>query len=99
MITLVLGGDVNVQGRAKPSKAFEHLLPLLQGADLRFVNLEGPLDAAMAEALTSGWSIHVRLVRQRPHRADTTLPVLDHAGIAHCGAGLDLATAHAPRVL
>ncbi|MCR6481253.1 CapA family protein [Amycolatopsis sp. OK19-0408] len=49
MITLVLGGDVNIQGRTTPSKAFEQLNPLLQGADLRFVNLEGPLSGTAGE--------------------------------------------------
>ena len=97
MITLVLGGDVNVQGRATPSTAFERLEPLLKGADVRFANLEGPLDAAMAEALTSGGIDVVSCANDLT--VLTTLPVLDHAGIAHCGAGLDLATAHAPAVL
>jgi poly-gamma-glutamate capsule biosynthesis protein CapA/YwtB (metallophosphatase superfamily) len=49
VITLVLGGDVNVQGRTAPSKAFEPLHPLLQGADLRFVNLEGPLSGTAGD--------------------------------------------------
>jgi poly-gamma-glutamate capsule biosynthesis protein CapA/YwtB (metallophosphatase superfamily) len=49
VITLVLGGDVNIQGRATPSKAFERLEPLLQGADLRFVNLEGPLSGTAGD--------------------------------------------------
>lgn len=97
MITLVLGGDVNVQGRATPSTAFERLEPLLKGADVRFANLEGPLDAAMAEALTSGGIDVVSCANDLT--VLTTLPVLDHAGIAHCGAGPDLAAAHAPAVL
>ncbi|MDT7801333.1 MAG: hypothetical protein QOI78_4766 [Actinomycetota bacterium] len=97
MITLVLGGDVNVQGRAKPSKAFEPLNPLLQGADLRFVNLEGPLDTTMAEALTSAGIDVVSCANDLT--AMTSLPVLDHAGVAHCGAGVNLDSAHAPAVL
>ncbi|WP_372671687.1 CapA family protein [Amycolatopsis kentuckyensis] len=97
MITLVLGGDVNVQGRATPSTAFERLEPLLKGADVRFANLEGPLDAAMAEALTSGGIDVVSCANDLTVPA--TLPVLDQAGIAHCGAGPDLAAAHAPAVL
>ncbi|MEU0789576.1 CapA family protein [Amycolatopsis sp. NPDC005961] len=97
MITLVLGGDVNVQGRATPSAAFERLEPLLKGADVRFANLEGPLDAAMAEALTSGGIDVVSCANDLT--VLTTLPVLDQAGIAHCGAGPDLAAAHAPAVL
>lgn len=97
MITLVLGGDVNVQGRATPSTAFERLEPLLKGADVRFANLEGPLDAGMAEALTSGGIDVVSCANDLAVPA--TLPVLDQAGIAHCGAGPDLAAAHAPAVL
>ncbi len=51
MITLVLGGDVNLQDRAEPSAAFTALAPLLQGADLRFVNLEGPLSGSAGEGV------------------------------------------------
>ncbi|GAA3558889.1 CapA family protein [Amycolatopsis ultiminotia] len=46
MITLVLGGDVNLQGRSAPELAFAPLSSLLSGADLRFVNLEGPLSGS-----------------------------------------------------
>lgn len=49
MITLVLGGDVNIQARATPATAFERLEPLLKGADLRFVNLEGPLSGTAGD--------------------------------------------------
>ncbi|MGW5716165.1 CapA family protein [Amycolatopsis sp. NPDC003865] len=97
MITLVLGGDVNVQGRATPSAAFERLEPLLKGADVRFANLEGPLDAGMAEALTSAGIDVVSCANDLTVPA--TLPVLDQAGIAHCGAGANLDAAHAPAVL
>ncbi|MEV6639943.1 CapA family protein [Amycolatopsis sp. NPDC051371] len=98
MITLVLGGDVNVQGRATPSVAFERLGPLLKGADLRFVNLEGPIDAPMAEALTSAGIDVVSCANDLLH-PPAGLAVLDHAKIAHCGAGADLDAAHAPAVL
>jgi poly-gamma-glutamate capsule biosynthesis protein CapA/YwtB (metallophosphatase superfamily) len=50
VITLVLGGDVNIQARATPSAAFDRLEPLLEGADLRFVNLEGPLSGTAGDA-------------------------------------------------
>ncbi|WP_410666744.1 CapA family protein [Amycolatopsis sp. cmx-4-68] len=102
MITLVLGGDVNVQGRATPSTAFEPLKPLLMSADLRFVNLEGPLDAPMAEALTSAGIDVVSCANDLTHPAATAmanLAVLDHAEISHCGAGVNLEAAHAPAVL
>ncbi|MDT8910781.1 CapA family protein [Amycolatopsis sp. PS_44_ISF1] len=49
MITLVLGGDVNLQGRTEPARAFDALAPLLKGADLRFVNLEGPLSGSAGD--------------------------------------------------
>lgn len=102
MITLVLGGDVNVQGRKTPSTAFDQLDPLLKGADLRFVNLEGPLDASMADALTSAGINVVSCandVMHPPAAAMASLAVLDRAGIAHCGAGANLDAAHAPAVL
>ncbi|MEU8631421.1 CapA family protein [Amycolatopsis sp. NPDC048633] len=102
MITLVLGGDVNVQGRATPSTAFKQLDPLLKGADLRFVNLEGPLDVPMAEALTSAGINVVSCANDLTHppaAAMASLAVLDRAGIAHCGAGANLDAAHAPAVL
>jgi poly-gamma-glutamate synthesis protein (capsule biosynthesis protein) len=102
VITLVLGGDVNVQGRATPSTAFKQLDPLLKGADLRFVNLEGPLDAKTAEALTSAGIDVVSCandVTHPPAAAMASIAVLDQAGIAHCGAGANLDAAHVPAVL
>lgn len=121
MITLVLGGDANIQDRAEPSAAFAALEPLLRGADLRFVNLEGPLSGSagegvdipheptwrhstpeMVEALT-GAGIDVvscaNNVTFPPKAAMAGLSVLDHAGIAHCGAGANLDAAHAPAIL
>ncbi|RSD19700.1 CapA family protein [Amycolatopsis eburnea] len=97
MITLVLGGDVNIQGRATPATAFERLNPLLQGADLRFVNLEGAVDAPVAEALTAAAIDVVSCANDLSSVA--SLPVLDRAGIAHCGAGATPDAAHAPAVL
>ncbi|MEV6873988.1 CapA family protein [Amycolatopsis sp. NPDC051128] len=102
MITLVLGGDVDIQGRATPSTAFGRLDPLFKGADLRFVNLEGTVDAAAAEALKSAGIDVVSVANDAPHppaAAMASLAALDHAGIAHCGAGANLAAAHAPAVL
>ena len=121
MITLVLGGDVNIQDRDEPSAAFAALAPLLMGADLRFVNLEGPLSGSagdgvdiphkpdwrhsapeMVEALTAAGIDVVSCannVTYPPSAALASLSVLDHAGIAHCGAGTNLDTAHAPAIL
>ncbi|MGH2353685.1 MAG: CapA family protein, partial [Chloroflexota bacterium] len=42
-MTLLLAGDTNLQFRDDPAGAFRHVLPLFRGADVRFVNLEGPL--------------------------------------------------------
>ncbi|MEU0530119.1 CapA family protein [Amycolatopsis tolypomycina] len=95
MITLVIGGDVHIQGRAT---ALTQLEPLLKGADLRFANLEGPLDAASAEALTSAGIDVVSCANDLP-LPSAGLGVLDHAGIAHCGAGANLDAAHAPAVV
>ncbi|MEV4050736.1 CapA family protein [Amycolatopsis sp. NPDC049688] len=94
MITLVLGGDVTLHGPA--TSAFGQLEPLLKGADVRFANLEGPLDAAMAEALASAGVDVVSCANDAPQ---PSLAVLDAAGIAHCGAGANLDAAHAPAVI
>ncbi|WP_410595859.1 CapA family protein [Amycolatopsis sp. lyj-23] len=102
MITLVLGGDVTVPARTLLPAAFARLNPLLEGADVRFANLEGPIDAAAAGALQSTGIDVVAIANdapQPPAAAMATLGVLDHAGIAHCGAGADLDAAHAPAVL
>jgi poly-gamma-glutamate capsule biosynthesis protein CapA/YwtB (metallophosphatase superfamily) len=98
VITLVLGGDVDLQGRTTPSAAFDRLAPLLDGADLRFVNLEGPIDPATAEALKST-SVDVVSVANDAGHPPAGLAVLDQAAIAHCGAGANLDAAHAPAVL
>ncbi|GHG38698.1 MULTISPECIES: CapA family protein [Amycolatopsis] len=98
MITLVLGGDVGFPARTTPSAAFERLNPLLDGADLRFVNLEGPVDAAAAEALKATGIDVVSVANDAPH-SPPALAVLDQAGIAYCGAGANLEAAHAPAVL
>jgi poly-gamma-glutamate synthesis protein (capsule biosynthesis protein) len=40
-VTILLLGDTNLQGRINPGEAWQHLLPTLQAASVRFVNLEG----------------------------------------------------------
>ncbi|WIX86450.1 CapA family protein [Amycolatopsis sp. DG1A-15b] len=102
MITLVLGGDVTLHPRTTPSAALGRLNPLLEGADLRFVNVEGPVDAATAEALKSTGIDVVSVANDAPHPPAAmlaSLGALDRAGIAHCGAGANLDSAHAPAVL
>jgi poly-gamma-glutamate synthesis protein (capsule biosynthesis protein) len=42
-LTVMLGGDVHVTGRAKPEQALEGLRPILDRADVRIVNMEGLL--------------------------------------------------------
>jgi poly-gamma-glutamate synthesis protein (capsule biosynthesis protein) len=42
-LTVMLGGDVHVTGRAKPAQALEGLRPILDRADVRIVNMEGLL--------------------------------------------------------
>lgn len=42
-VRLLLVGDTNLQNRKEPSSAFAHVLPTLQGADVLFGHLEGPL--------------------------------------------------------
>ncbi len=46
MTLLIAGGDVNIQNRADPSGAFDGLREVLARADVRFVNLEGPLSGS-----------------------------------------------------
>ncbi|RJQ85791.1 CapA family protein [Amycolatopsis panacis] len=119
MITVVLGGDVNLQGRTEPEAALTPLSSLLNDADLRFVNLEGPLSGSsgvdiphkpnwrhsppeMITALTAAEIDVVSVandVTYPPRAALASLAVLDRAGIAHCGAGANVAEAHAPAVV
>ncbi|MET8994633.1 CapA family protein [Amycolatopsis sp. NPDC004169] len=92
MITLVLGGDVTIPARTASAAPFDRLKPLLEGADVRFVNLEGPVDAAAAEALRSTGVDVVSVANDAPH-PPASLAVLEQARIAHCGA------AHTPAVV
>lgn len=41
--SIILLGDTNIQDRAEPASAFAHVLGTLQGADVLFGQLEGPL--------------------------------------------------------
>lgn len=123
VIRLVAGGDVNVQGRDDPSRAFDGVASVLGPADIRFVNLEGPLsgtprsplepdiphkpnwqhsDPAMVDALTAAGIDVVSCANNvtfPPAAALASLAVLDDAGIAHCGAGNDLDSAHRAAVV
>jgi len=49
--TLLIVGDTNLQGRSNPSEAFQHVLPVLQGADVRFGHLEGLLSTPSPDPL------------------------------------------------
>ncbi len=42
-VRILLMGDVNIQNRSDPASAWRHLKATLDGADIRFCNLEGPL--------------------------------------------------------
>ncbi|MFB9238027.1 CapA family protein [Plantactinospora siamensis] len=57
---MVLGGDVNIQGRRDPAKAFAGLRQVFEPADVRFVNLEGALAAPSIDGVDiphkPGWS-------------------------------------------
>ena len=39
LLTLILVGETNIQGRDDPVTAFEHVLPLLKSADVLFGHL------------------------------------------------------------
>lgn len=41
-VSVLLLGDTNIQGRHQPEQAFQHLMPTLNEASVRFLNLEGP---------------------------------------------------------
>ncbi len=41
-VNILLMGDMNIQNRQDPASGFQHLLPTLKEADIRFCNLEGP---------------------------------------------------------
>lgn len=41
-VSILLMGDTNIQGRHQPEQAFQHLMPTLQAATFRLLNLEGP---------------------------------------------------------
>jgi poly-gamma-glutamate synthesis protein (capsule biosynthesis protein) len=116
--TLILCGDVNVQGRADPASAFSLVQPTLAEADVLFGDLEMALyrpDAAleekpgwtqseprMVEALVAAGFAAVGCANNVVHGAEairSTLAILDQHGIAHTGAGEDLAAARAPAIV
>ncbi len=49
--SILLMGDTNIQLRVKPEEAFKYVMPTLQAADLRILNLEGPFAGASTEPL------------------------------------------------
>ncbi len=50
-ISILLFGDTNIQGRHNPSQAFQHLMPTLKAADVKFLNLEGPFSTPSTDPL------------------------------------------------
>jgi poly-gamma-glutamate synthesis protein (capsule biosynthesis protein) len=117
-LTLMLCGDINVQGRDDPISALALVKPTLAEADVLFGDLEMALyragalvqekpgwtqsDPRMAEALTDAGFDAVACannVIQGDEAIRSTLAVLDRHGIAHTGAGEDLAGARAPAIV
>ena len=40
-VSILLMGDVNIQLRERPEEAFQMVMPTMEAADFRFLNLEG----------------------------------------------------------
>lgn len=59
-LTIMLFGDTNLQNREDPKEAFKNVLPTLQQADVKIINLEGPL---------AGTSLDPR-IPDIPHKSD-----------------------------
>ncbi len=61
-VTVLLMGDTNIQSRENPGSAYQHVLPTLLAADLRFANLEGPFAGTSRDPLRpdiphkAGWT-------------------------------------------
>lgn len=49
--SILLIGDTNIQHRKTPEDAFKYVMPTLQAADVRFMNLEGPFAGASTDPL------------------------------------------------
>jgi len=78
-LTVLLFGDTNLQNRKDSSEAFRNVLSTLQQADVRIINLEGPL---------AGTSTDPRLP-DIPHKADWKHSAPDMVkGLMH--AGIDI---------
>ncbi len=50
-LSILLMGDTNIQFRDKPEDAFQYVMPTLNAADLRILNLEGPFAGASTDPL------------------------------------------------
>jgi poly-gamma-glutamate synthesis protein (capsule biosynthesis protein) len=116
--TILLTGDIYLRGVTDPSRPFELVAGVLNGADVLFGNLEGCLydsdepipyksgfyhaGTRPAPALQIGGFHAVGCANNVTFGAEatvSTLARLDEMGIAHTGAGIDRASAHAPVVL
>ena len=49
VVTVLFMGDTNIQLRDEPEEAFKHVMPTLEAADLRILNLEGPFAGASTD--------------------------------------------------
>lgn len=50
-VSILIGGDINIQNRTDPIDVFRYLLPTFQAADLRIGNLEGPFAGTSQDPL------------------------------------------------
>ena len=51
VVSILLIGDTNIQLRERPEEAFQYVMPTLDAADLRIMNLEGPFAGASDDPL------------------------------------------------
>jgi len=81
--TILLMGDNNFQHREKPADAFKYLMPTLQAADFRFLNLEGPF-AGGTDDTTRSDIPHKNWRHSNPNQvAALTAADIDAVGVAN----------------
>jgi poly-gamma-glutamate capsule biosynthesis protein CapA/YwtB (metallophosphatase superfamily) len=118
LVTLIAGGDTNIQRREQPEEALAALRPIIDDADCVVANLEMCLfrddvqiigkpgwihsEARMVDGLTSA-GIDVVSCANNVHYGGeailSSLTTLDERGIAHTGAGRNLAAARQPAIV
>jgi poly-gamma-glutamate synthesis protein (capsule biosynthesis protein) len=76
---LLLVGDTNLQHRADPATAFQHVRPMLDQADIRFAHLEGPLTQSTTASGTPDIPHKPRWLHSDPRMVDGLVAAGIHA--------------------